>query len=270
MKVICPTDFSRTSFNAVKWALDFLNSQNEGVLEIIHCLNIRNRSDMLTRFDEILRDRAQSDLTALQDVLMGKVSDNVKFESRIFDVDPKSFLSDYARKVKADLVVMGSNGLSALKDMTFGSVAETVARKSDTPVMIISGSVAFRVPKQLVLAVGAGSLTSEDLFEKISESVPGLAEVHVLHVNEGENKTFPPAKKEAIEHALPDQKLHFHVREEENSISHTINTFSEDMDADMLCLIHRRRGWLGRLFHVSTMKDAIYELHRPLLVLTDG
>jgi nucleotide-binding universal stress UspA family protein len=43
----------------------------------------------------------------------------------------------YARRVGADLIVMGTHGRSALKQMLLGSVAEKVVRKAPCPVLTV-------------------------------------------------------------------------------------------------------------------------------------
>ena len=46
---------------------------------------------------------------------------------------------DEATKIDADLIVIGTHGLSGLKHMLLGSVAERVVQKAPCPVLTVKG-----------------------------------------------------------------------------------------------------------------------------------
>lgn len=50
-------------------------------------------------------------------------------------------LLKYARRFKADLIVMGTHGRRGFKHFLMGSVAEIVLRESPVPVLVVSSSV---------------------------------------------------------------------------------------------------------------------------------
>jgi nucleotide-binding universal stress UspA family protein len=51
--------------------------------------------------------------------------------------DPAELILDTAKKEKADLIVMGSRGLGAVKSLFLGSVTRKVSERSTCPVLIV-------------------------------------------------------------------------------------------------------------------------------------
>jgi nucleotide-binding universal stress UspA family protein len=51
--------------------------------------------------------------------------------------EPAECIADYAREAKADLIVMGTSGRSAIKGMLIGSVARKVLHLTHVPVMLV-------------------------------------------------------------------------------------------------------------------------------------
>ena len=61
----------------------------------------------------------------------------LKVTGRILQGDPAEQIIDHAKKVEADLVVMGTHGRRGISHLVFGSVAEKVVRTSSTPVLTL-------------------------------------------------------------------------------------------------------------------------------------
>ena len=56
---------------------------------------------------------------------------------RIVAGSPKHIIVDTAREIGADLIVMGTQGRTGLKDMMLGSTAERVVRHAGCPVLVV-------------------------------------------------------------------------------------------------------------------------------------
>jgi hypothetical protein len=53
------------------------------------------------------------------------------------------------------------------------------------------------------------------------------------------------------------------------SVNKSINQACQDEDADLLCMIHRDRGWISSLFHQSQINQELFRISMPLLILHD-
>jgi len=57
--------------------------------------------------------------------------------TRVAFGEPAECIADYAREAKADLIVMGTSGRSAIKGMLIGSVARKLLHLTHVPVMLV-------------------------------------------------------------------------------------------------------------------------------------
>ena len=133
MKVLCPIDFSQASINATRWIANFLQKTENGILHITHYVYVMRRAGMFLAVDDIFIDRAKKDM----DILVTEIKRNfpdVQLEMSILSAHPKEAIVSTARSDGYDLIVTGSTGLTALKNITIGSVSEYVMKHSKLPV----------------------------------------------------------------------------------------------------------------------------------------
>ena len=89
MKLLCPTDFSVSSVNAIKWAVAYLNSTGGGEIHITHCIDYKSRSDIFVKLDEYLKKKAEKDL----EVLMKEISNSRYHNHPMEDVKVKDHMA---------------------------------------------------------------------------------------------------------------------------------------------------------------------------------
>ena len=65
------------------------------------------------------------------------LADEVGAESKVVIGHPPVMILDYAKEIGADLIVMGTRGLSGLKHVLLGSVAERTIRLAPCPVLTV-------------------------------------------------------------------------------------------------------------------------------------
>jgi nucleotide-binding universal stress UspA family protein len=101
---------------------------------------------------------------------------------------PAEAIGAVARKRRADLIVMGSRGLTALKGLLFGSMAQAVLAGCSTPVLMLRSA---RAPKRDSLAVGI-ALDGDRLGEaavdwviRHRELFGPAARLELIHVHDG-------------------------------------------------------------------------------------
>lgn len=269
MKVLCPTDFSKCSVNALHWILSYLSQGSRGKIEIMHCSDFRKRADMFIKLNDVLVEKATEDIENLKKELSEKYPD-VEIETTVFSGSVKTMIPSRAKKIGADLIVLGSTGLTALKNMTIGSVTEYVTQKSDVPVLAIPADAGYTPLKTIVLGVDERQLKDPSLLSKYSS----------LLLTENTRTFIVQAKKPSE----IDQPINFDFRIEDyifntsvetdvipldSSVINSINTYVNYKDADMICLIHHKQNLFSRIFQNSTTKEELFHLSKPYLILTD-
>ena len=135
--ILCPIDFSDASRKAVQYAREFA----AGMGASVHLLNVVEPRPMAVDItlnyvplEEDLEKAAAEDLQLLLQELL-KVG--IKAECSVEFGNPADVILDKSAELDVNLVIMGSHGKKGLSRFIMGSVAETVVRKANCPVLIV-------------------------------------------------------------------------------------------------------------------------------------
>ncbi|MBJ8192959.1 universal stress protein, partial [Bacillus cereus] len=86
--------------------------------------------------EEILNEMEKASLEQLQQAKSKLESAGINPETLHLKGDPAHEILDYARDSKQQLIIIGSRGLSGIKEMMLGSVSHKVSQLSSCPVLI--------------------------------------------------------------------------------------------------------------------------------------
>ena len=135
--ILCPVDFSDASRKAVQYAREFA----AGMGASIHLLSVVEPRPMAVDItlnyvplEEDLEKAAAEDLKVILDELLQA---GLKAECSIEFGTPADTILDKAEALDVNLLIMGSHGKKGLSRFIMGSVAETVVRKANCPVLIV-------------------------------------------------------------------------------------------------------------------------------------
>lgn len=124
---------------------------------------------------------------------------------------PAARIAERAGTIDADLVVMGSHGYTALRELFLGSVTQGVLARTDRPVLVLRGArkspAALRGPLHAGVAVD-GSKASKaalDALLRLQTELGGLASVTLLHAEEPAQVFLDPITGAALPSTGPDR-----------------------------------------------------------------
>jgi nucleotide-binding universal stress UspA family protein len=263
MKILCPIDFSSTSVKACGWAARFLEQLGGGTLQLLHCVNVVSRSTMFIKMDDMFKEQAEADFKELLPKIR-KLAPSIEVAAKIVIRDPKTFIPDYAGHYNFDLIVNGTKGLTALKDMTVGSVTAYLMDRSPVPLLTIPEEVEFRPVQKIVLGVDS-KVAEVAAFQDVI-GLARKAKAELIFVNTSE-EVSTPAETETFILEIEGIKSKGFVIPQGSSIPQALAKFSIDQEADILVMIHRKRQWFQRLFNTSVTKEGLFEIKTPTLIL---
>jgi nucleotide-binding universal stress UspA family protein len=153
-KILVPTDFSEHADKAIETA-ESLAKPLGAEIHLLHVLHLPvqavtpEMAVMPVGFWQDLRAFAQKKVDAAQAAV---VKQGVRCTSEIVEDIPGFAIAAAAKRTNADLIVMGSRGLTGLKHVLLGSVAERTVRTAPCPVLTTKhdGAGAFRLRTILV------------------------------------------------------------------------------------------------------------------------
>ena len=135
-KIVVPVDFSESSADAVKTALELVaRPEDLHVIYVILPVDYLSPGAMLGVTDESEAHRIQSAQTRLDEFLARLGASACQKSVRIGD--PGLDVTDYAKSIGADLIVISSHGYHGVKRFLLGSVAERVIRHAECGVLVL-------------------------------------------------------------------------------------------------------------------------------------
>ena len=262
MKILCPVDFSSASINACGWAARFLEQQGGGELELLHCINVVSRSAMFIKLDDVFREQAEADFKALLPKIR-ELAPSVTIKAKIANQDPKLYILSFLKGRDFDLIVTGTKGLSALKEMTVGSTTAFLMDNTSIPLVAVPDEYKFAGLRKIVVGMDKEASHVDALLPIVPIAQKSGAEV--LFVNTTDDADEVAAKEQSLDFSgVPNRVLSIPTGE---SIPKALSQFSLEESGDLLVMIHRRRPWLERLFKSSLTKEELFDIKTPLLIL---
>ena len=138
-KILCPTDFSDISINAIDWAISLASSLHARLclLHIVDQLHSFEHYQILVLTPKEIAEKLETQANEELNKIARKIKKKVKVETAV--KQGKAFLEiiKTAKEQDIDLIVIGSHGRTGLSQVLIGSVAEKVSRKAPCPVLIV-------------------------------------------------------------------------------------------------------------------------------------
>ncbi len=291
--ILVATDFSEVADRAIDRAEEIAR-EHSAKLTLVHVITYQPQpvlgvQPMMTPADvgDQIRQASEQRLAALADRIRGR---GLEVETEIAAGVPGSRIVHCAERLDADLIVIGTRGLSGFKHLLLGSTAEAIARWSHRPVLSIhpgdEGSLAGmkRVVLPVLLADEADQLVG--LARRLlshGESPPELILVHADHlpaplrpllddiavdrvgfevVEKAIREELAPVKE-----ALTRAGFSVDVLVAEGEPATVITEAAEARAADLIVIATHGRHGLARMILGSTTERVIQHAHCPVLSL---
>ncbi|NTV99469.1 MAG: universal stress protein [Chlorobiaceae bacterium] len=147
-KILCPTDFSATSDNAVRYAVEFARRVGAHVrfLHIVTPSNPQPKAETADLPEMSATEQEEGIPESFSKVLMTEKKKGLSADIFLLKGDEAHrVISLHAASWGADLIIMGSQGRTGIKRLIMGSVAEEVFRSSGVPVLLVKEQAASKI-----------------------------------------------------------------------------------------------------------------------------
>lgn len=271
-KIIVPVDFSTHSNYALKTAA-LLSKKTDVIIYALHMLDMQEHT--LSQSPEFSKEQGafffklaekkfkeflQKDF--LKEVRVVPVIKHYKVFSEIYSI---------ANEINADLIIMGSQGATGLKEFFTGSNTEKVIRHSDVPVLVLKNELNDVNFMDIVFATDF-SEESIEAYKIMLSTLDFLnAKKHLLYVNLPNEKYKTTPEMDALANV-------FLMKAEGNidrlinvnyvcakSIEEGIISFSNSVGADLITLITHGRKGLAHLISGSISEDISNHASLPIM-----
>lgn len=278
-RILVPTDFSSTAEIALRYALN-IALKAKGAVYLYHVYTPINKSTSvgLDKTRKQLNSQTELNLGKKLQRLKKKVMPNCEDVPVIIAVGCSPIITNilsYSTKNNIDLIVMGTQGSSGLKKVIVGSVAASIIKKSDIPVLLIPEKFEWKEPQQIIFATDYNRTDRQALTSVIHFAKYYTAAITAMHLLNAKNiqqsqkaKTNFDKYAYTVQRRFSEAKLKFQLVET-TSVAETIGHLDKKFPYDMLAMVRRKKSFLQRFFLKSFTQNMAYVTRKPLLVIPE-
>lgn len=269
MNLVVPIDFSDHSRSAATFGAAFCKGYG-GDLHLVHVLvPMEEEPDYLPVKTLQAKHNTVCEIFELQELIRQKFS--VRTSCDLVPGDIAEQIIKAARRTKAELIVMGTQGNSGLRKYLFGSHTAAVIEASPVPVLTLPEAYSFKPFRRMVYVTDYNYSNINDIktiarFAKQSDSI-----VSLIHIN---RKSIPSwakgSPREDFEEIIRNTVEYPHITFEEYDNTDTAEGLRELLQqnyADLLIIPNRRKSLMERITGRGFSQDFVFDLDIPLLVI---
>lgn len=272
-KIVCPTDFSECSLNAIEYAAK-LGEMYKADLFLFHVPDKEDYQKLASNEFHVgdQYNFIQKKLDSLVKIVSQEsIPKGLKScQSEFIEGKTVKTILDFADEKNADLIIMGTEGVNDFKQNYIGTRASSLVEKSDRDVMVIPKKVFFKSPKKLVYAT---DYLEEDklAIQKVVE-LAGFweSEIDVVHVGtkmKNIDKSLHMMMVQEIKPFIRYDKVNFVLKSYRDEPGLGLENYLIISKGDILITLSKKKSWFEQIFSNNLSRKMSYFINKPLLVI---
>jgi len=274
--ILVPTDLSKNADAALRYAIRISNLTAADI-RVLNCYQYSSYQHLITETEKqrnlLIKKDGEEQMLKLQQQVQRvykalhatmKGTTKIQAEFNPFVVEETIAV---ARKIKADLIVMGTHGTTGIQKFLFGSNTSNMVSKSPVPVLAIPEGYRLRRIKTLLFASDLENFKEE--LKKVTAFAKDIsATVKVLHFEYGEG-SWELKKKEITgiiaKNNYPGVTIEVVKADARYPLMKQLRNYMHKQMPGCLVMFTKERGFWEKLFVGSKTEDISCALPLPLL-----
>ncbi len=272
-RIVCPTDFSECSLNAIEYAAK-LGEMYKADLILFHvpdkddyqklAAGELNNSDQFS----FIQKKLDNLVKTVEEESIGKGLASCKGE--ILEGKTVKSILTYTSDFKADLIVMGTEGVNDFKTNYIGTRTSKLVERSDIDVFVIPRKVFFKKPKKFVYAT---DYLEEDkvAIQKIIHMADFFdSEIDIVHVSSKDktiDKSLHQTMVQEIKPFVKYEKVNYVLKSYRDEPGLGLENYLITAKGDILVTLSTKKTWFEQIFTNNLSRKMSYFINKPLLVL---
>lgn len=267
--ILVPTDFSIQAENALKVAAQLAQKYNCEI-HLLHMLELPlHKVDAISSYNDLPEAVYFMKLAHKQfEELMAKdYLKDIKLHEAIEFKEVFKGVFHACEKFNIDLIVMGSHGVSGLREMIIGSNAEKVVRTSNTPVLIIKKEYEQFEINNFVFASDFKKKNKIAYTNAVKFAKLLNAKMHLLFINTASSfMTTRDAQSRITDFVKISDFENYSINiYNDESVERGIMNFSQSINADLIGMSTHGRQGISHFFNGSISEDLVNHAKRPVM-----
>ncbi|OEJ99795.1 universal stress protein [Roseivirga misakiensis] len=276
--ILVPTDFSEQATNALYLATQIAKKSGAKILIVNVIEGIRNFSfntmgESNAAMGEeafLVRKLVEKVNERMAQLVSDSMFDGVEVATEVEMGSPYESISRVIAGHSADLVVMGTVGMSGLEEVLIGSNTEKVVRHAKCPVITLKKKVSLEDIQNIVFATNLDSDQTAVIERlKVMQEMTG-AKLHLVKVNTPNHFHTQHQMEDEFENYLAKHKLSNTSTNIYNEITEEdgILRFAEDLGPCMIAIGTHGRTGLLHLLSGSIAEDLVNHADKPVWTMS--
>jgi nucleotide-binding universal stress UspA family protein len=276
-KILVPTDFSPNAVRAIDYAVQ-IAKLNQATIHIIHSCDHLYALDMgyvLSKedYNKKITDEAFNKLEIIKKSI--EDTEKVLVDIQLYSGAVNDTILVASQEHNADLIIMGTLGVSGLRDKIFGSQTSAVIGNSTVPVLAIPLEYDWSPPSKFLLAINHFDEVSEVLYPAFDLAKVFNAEVRLTVFTDEGSVAASDYLEDAREINFAEEKLRrkysdLVIKTEHLSGRHfeeSINEYIDGNQIDLLVMTTHKRSFIESIFNRSLTRKMSYHSKVPILAI---
>ena len=287
--ILVATDFSETAESALDWATDLARAHSARI-DLVHALLLPNQmGDYLPSPPDMNEELRHAALLRLDQSAGGARDRGVEVQPELLLGLPSQTILEAAEASEADLIVMGTLGLTGIRHLLLGSTAERVVQRATCPVLTIHpGDSEQHRPPLSVLVPTDFSQDAEVAIDAALKVLPArgsVARLTLLHAYHlpfeytvygtiptsldymSDSEGAALEKLEALRARFAQEGLEVDVMAQEGYPPETIVEVAETSKVDLIAMGIQGHGAISNLLLGSTAERVVQHAGCPVLTV---
>jgi nucleotide-binding universal stress UspA family protein len=270
--ILFPTDFSKNANHALQYALRISKDFN-ATLHIINAYQLPYNQTIPSTYKllDALKESSTHELI--------KCVNNIKSNPDYKALKVKHYailgnlvnvVADIEKDISFDLIVLGTKGVSGIKEVLIGSNAEQIVYHANTSVFVIPDNAPEFSFVKAVFAADFKPIKDSSVFSTyLTMCKKYQTENQVIHFVSSENKPDDTLKETKYLNTLFSTIKHTFYTEIANDILKGISQFVEKNNHSLLVVFSRKYSFIETIFHKSITDKLTCRSKLPIFVIKE-
>lgn len=276
-KILVPTDFSLNAERAIDYAVR-IAKLSQATIYIIHACDHLYPPDMNNvmakgDYNKRMTEEAFSNLEILQKSI--EETEQVIVNIQLYNGSVTDTITVAAEEHQVDLIIMGTLGISGLRDKILGSKTAAVISNSTVPVLAIPLEYEWSTPSKFLLAINHFDEVTDILSPAFDMAMVFNAALRLVVFTDQDNAGAAGFVSAAKEINFAEEKLRRKYKGLEINAEHlsgrhfeeSINDYIGSNKIDMLVMTTHKRSFIGNIFNRSLTCRMSYHAKVPILAI---
>ncbi|AXT58158.1 universal stress protein [Aquimarina sp. AD1] len=280
-RILLPTDFSDNSWNAIDYATELfkdedcifflLNAYSKIIYESVHISDVPHKRSI----ENTIKTNAITNLEHIKKTIKHTtINERHKFNIIASFGTLTEVIQEFVKSKKIDLVIMGTKGASGTKEVFMGSnTVRIINTIKNCPVIAVPENFTYiSKPSEITFATDFTHFYSKEELQPIVELAKSFdATIRIVYIQQQKGVLTEEQKfnLRMLQKYFKDITYYQHTLSKSDSISKSIQVFSEELDIYLLAMLNYKHSFMDRLTREPVIKNMAFHTQIPLLVIPE-